>query len=66
MKIHLQINPGGTFPVTACGKRILRCYAGKNVEVRPPLAFQVSVPRARCKNCEHTVEGRKLLRKARA
>lgn len=51
MKVHLQINPGGTFPVTACGRRILRCYAGKNPDVRPSLAFAVTRPDQRCKRC---------------
>lgn len=51
MKIHWQVNPGGTFPVTACGMRVLRCYAGKNPDVRPTRAFDVSPERLRCAKC---------------
>lgn len=52
MKVHWQVNPGGTFPVTACGLRVLRCYAGKNPNVRETRAFDATSTLLRCAKCE--------------
>lgn len=49
--VHLQKNkPGGTFAKSACGL----INIARNVDIRPPMAFAVSVPRIRCKRCEAT------------
>lgn len=48
LKVHYQINPGGTFAVTACDLRVV----SNHLDVRPIHAFDASLSHLRCKHCD--------------